>query len=164
MWILNGYFFKFYQHFCSIGQGYHQQFIVISYRLCTIKPCVCQEKVISLASKITPHTIKYPLALIITKNMPQIPKCLRNHNAKQLLQLNNFLTRMLSKIMNNSSCGCYGRPFQRNLKSTGRDRSWTGDYAVCGRCHVAQAAWFRHVPYLLQSHDGSIVSRANQPS
>ena len=45
---------------------------------------------------------------------------------------------------------------QNYLKSTGRDRSWTGDYAVCGRCHLAPTAWFAHVPYLLQSDDGSI--------
>ena len=42
------------------------------------------------------------------------------------------------------------------LKSTGRDRSWTGDYVACGRCHLAHAAWFAHVPYLLPSHGGSI--------
>ena len=37
------------------------------------------------------------------------------------------------------------------LKLTGRVRSWTGDYAACGRCHLAHAAWFAHVPYLLPS-------------
>ena len=42
------------------------------------------------------------------------------------------------------------------LKSTGQDRSWTGDYAACGRCHLAHAAGFAHGPYLLPSHDGSI--------
>ena len=26
------------------------------------------------------------------------------------------------------------------LRSTGRDRSWTGDYAACGRCHLVRAA------------------------
>ena len=26
------------------------------------------------------------------------------------------------------------------LKSTGRDRSWTGEYTACGRCHLAHAA------------------------
>ena len=26
------------------------------------------------------------------------------------------------------------------LKSIGRDRSWTGDYAASGRCHLAHAA------------------------
>ena len=26
------------------------------------------------------------------------------------------------------------------LKSTGRDRSWTEDYAACGCCHLAHAA------------------------
>ena len=46
--------------------------------------------------------------------------------------------------------------FSLPLKSTGRDRSWTGDYAACGRRHLAHAAWFAHIPYLLQSQDGSI--------
>ena len=49
---------------------------------------------------------------------------------------------------------CYDH-FQ-DLKLTGRDRSWTGDYAACGHCHLAHAAGFAHVPYLLPSHDGSI--------
>ena len=40
-------------------------------------------------------------------------------------------------------------------KSTGRDSIWTGDYAACGRCHLAHAAWVANVPYLLQGHDGS---------
>ena len=31
----------------------------------------------------------------------------------------------------------------RLFKSTGRDRSWTGDYAACGRCHLAHAEWHR---------------------
>ena len=35
------------------------------------------------------------------------------------------------------------------VKSTGRDRSWTGDNAACGRCHFAHAAWSAHVPYIL---------------
>ena len=35
------------------------------------------------------------------------------------------------------------------LKLIGRDRSWTGDNAACGRCHLAHAAWFAHIPYLL---------------
>ena len=46
------------------------------------------------------------------------------------------------------------------LKSTGQDRSWTGDYAACGRCHLAHAAWFAHVPYLLQSHVKKVCSSA----
>ena len=27
-----------------------------------------------------------------------------------------------------------------SLQSTGRDRSWTGDYAACGHCHLVHAA------------------------
>ena len=51
------------------------------------------------------------------------------------------------------SCKSLMDVFQVSLKSTRRDRSWTGDYAMCGRCHLAYAAWFTHVPYLLQSND-----------
>ena len=43
------------------------------------------------------------------------------------------------------------------LKSTGRDNELDGRLAACVRCHLAHAAWFAHVPYLRQSHDGSIL-------
>ena len=46
------------------------------------------------------------------------------------------------------------------LKLTGRDRSWTGDYAACGRCHLAHAARFALAPRLLQRYD-RWVSRTN---
>ena len=34
----------------------------------------------------------------------------------------------------------------RTLKFPGRDRSWTGDYATCGSCHLAHAAQSAHAP------------------
>ena len=35
----------------------------------------------------------------------------------------------------------------RTLKFPGRDRSWTGDYATCGSCHLAHAAQSAHAPH-----------------
>ena len=50
-----------------------------------------------------------------------------------------------------------------NFKLPGRDGSWMGDYATCGSCHPAHAAWFALAPRLLQRYD-RWVSRTNYAS
>ena len=42
-------------------------------------------------------------------------------------------------IVHEGKSYCF-KSLQSTLKSTGRDRIWTGDYAACGRCHLAHAA------------------------